>query len=383
MSVIAYASANSDVINNPLENAVIDLSTDALPASVNLFGFAEDTTDPNATFTWNWTLLDGNATLSATDTQNITVSNINTWHNIRLHLTAISSTGTSSEQNVLLSPSSSFVVVEVQSINAGIQKPATGQRNWSEAVEVWADKIEEFAGSITNVGAGNPNLRLDQLTDISSSVGAQVDQLTGGGVAVFDTAVLHTHEGTHVPLATTTSQGTVLLEEALPSSAQPKMITRERLVYTMSADGSHGTTVDQTGKIFSYASSDFIEINTGIPAGAKYFPQVLFKAEENIQIEMMDVTLYGAEAGVTYGIMFARYEDIDAVTNFNWLETDPERTATSQGFQSPMSIRHSEGDLVSAGEYFAPLIVTLDNTTDNRAPARRMLVSIYAHRVVS
>ena len=183
MTVITYASANADPINNPITNAQVDLATASLPASVTIYGAAEDTTDPSATFTWNWTLLDGTATLSSSTTQNITVSGINSWHNIRLFLTATSSTGATSESNILLAPSASFVEIEVLSENASIQKPATGQRNWSQAVEVWADKIEDLLTSTLN---------LNDLNDISSSTGAQVDQLTGGGVAEYSGSILHT-----------------------------------------------------------------------------------------------------------------------------------------------------------------------------------------------
>ena len=56
MSIIAYASAESDPIEYPLQDPVVDLSTASLPASVTVYGAAVDSSNPSATFSWQWTL---------------------------------------------------------------------------------------------------------------------------------------------------------------------------------------------------------------------------------------------------------------------------------------------------------------------------------------
>ena len=71
MSIIAYASANVDPINNPLEDGEIDLASVATPASITLYGDAVDTEDGGASFSFAWTLLDptnSGAVLSSTTT---------------------------------------------------------------------------------------------------------------------------------------------------------------------------------------------------------------------------------------------------------------------------------------------------------------------------
>jgi len=253
--IIAYASAHADPINNPIEDAEIDLSTATLPASVTLYGDAVDTADPTASFSWTWTLLDPTTgtvpTLSSTTTQNITVSNISAWHNIRLRLIATNSaTSETSETDVLLAPSASFVEIRVLSERASIQKPAKGSRSWHPVLEAWADAIE------------TPALSTTDLSDISSATGAQLDILVSGSDAVSGGTALHTHEGAHIDHATTTAVGVIQLEEASSAVGAPKTLTRERITFT-------GT----TGRVLS--PSGVIEeiITTGItnPASAFIF----------------------------------------------------------------------------------------------------------------
>ena len=370
MTVITYASANADPINNPITNAQVDLATASPPATVTIYGEAEDTTDPSATFTWNWTLLDGTATLSSSTTQNITVSGINSWHNIRLFLTATSSTGATSESNILLAPSASFVEIEVLSENASIQKPATGQRNWSQAVEVWADKIEDLLTSTLN---------LSDLNDISSSTGAQVDQLTGGGVAEYNSSILHTHDGDHVGVATTTVQGTVVLEEASATPSSPKVITQERLVFTDSAEGSHGWKYDATIGLNIHMYSPRILANNQAISGTSYFPQIVFHTKEAITIKQMEVILYGVGNGVTYTIDFATWDTATELGTFGFSEEGDSESATSTGVDTPLIISRVRNTPISAGQYFGPLITVPTSVT---GAAYRMLVTIHATRAV-
>lgn len=233
MSIIAYASANADPVNNPLEDAEIDLATASTPASVSLYGDAVDTEDAGASFSFAWSLLDPTSgpVLSATDTQNITVSNISAWHNIRLHLVATNTaTSETSETDVILAPSASFVEIRVLSENRGIQKVAKGSRSWHPALEDWADAIEASDA-------------LNDLSDITNATGAELEILRGGGLAESGGSALHTHAGAHIADATTTTSGVVQLEEASDATGTPRVITQERVILSASTSIS----VDSSG----------------------------------------------------------------------------------------------------------------------------------------
>jgi hypothetical protein len=239
MSIIAYASANVDPINNPLEDGEIDLASVATPASITLYGDAVDTEDGSASFSFAWTLLDptdSGAVLSSTATQNITITNITAWHNLRLHLVATNTaTSATSETDVLLAPSASFVEVRVLSENRGIQKIAKGSRSWHPALEVWADAIETA-----------PNL--NDLSDVTNATGAELDVLRGGALAESGGSALHTHAGAHIADATTTTAGVVQLEEASDATGTPRVITQERIVLSgmvTSSTESDGTRHDE------------------------------------------------------------------------------------------------------------------------------------------
>lgn len=243
MSIIAYASANADPINNPLVDGEIDLASVATPASITLYGDAVDTEDGSASFSFAWTLLDptdSGAVLSSTTTQNITITNITAWHNLRLHLVATNTaTSATSETDVLLAPSASFVEVRVLSENRGIQKIAKGSRSWHPALAEWADAIETA-----------PNL--NELSDVTNATGAELDILRGGALAESGGSALHTHAGAHISNATTTTAGVVQLEEASDATGTPRVITQERIVltgHTTSSTESDGTRHNEIVKI--------------------------------------------------------------------------------------------------------------------------------------
>lgn len=230
--IIAYASANADPINNPLNDAQVDLSAVTLPTTVTLYGAAVDTADAGASFSWAWSILDPSGpTLSAANTQNVVLSNIAAWHNVRLHLVATNTaTSETSEADVILAPSSSFVEVRILSENRGIQKIAKGSRSWHPALESWADAIE------------NP-VALNTLSDVTNATGAELDILRGGGLAESGGAILHTHDGDHIADAATTAAGVVVLEEASSAAGSPKVITQERILLTASTSVS----IDKNG----------------------------------------------------------------------------------------------------------------------------------------
>jgi hypothetical protein len=279
MSIIAYASAESDPIEYPLQDPVVDLSTASLPASVTVYGAAVDSSNPSATFSWQWTLLDpaSGPVLSSTTTQNITISNIDSWRNIRLHLVATNTaTGLTSESNVLLAPSSSFVEVRVLSEYAGIQKVAKGSRAWQEAMYTWANAIEGARGAET--------LALGDLSDVSVATGPLVDTLVGGGSAVNGSGgALHTHTGAHVANATTSATGVVRLAEAYQGAGAPMALTQERVTYTGCTDLSVNDS--KTGVVFRYIRTQ----SAGAPS--EILPHLAFYAQEEVYVTGVHVVL--------------------------------------------------------------------------------------------
>lgn len=274
MSIIAYASANADPINNPTVDAEVALSSVSLPQTVTLYGAAVDTEDPTASFSWAWTLLDGaGASISATNTQNVDLT-LTTWDNVRLHLVATNTaTLESSETNVLLAPSASFVVAHVLSERHSIEKIAKGERGWQDALDVWADTIEASATALT------------ELSDISSATGAQVDTLVSGNDALDGSSPLHTHPGSHVSIASNTAQGTVILEAAWHTSSQtPKVLVRERMAWTGGSDYSVNSGA-VTSKIIMQSTSSTLLL-----------PHVVFYATEDVRVT--DVSIVLVDGGV-------------------------------------------------------------------------------------
>lgn len=233
--IIAYASANADPINNPSTDAEVDLATASTPVSVTIYGDAVDTVNAGASFSFQWTLLDSDSVnvpvLSSTTTQNITISNISAWHNIRVHLVATNTaTSETSETDILLAPTASFSEIRVLSAEQGIQKPAKNSRNWEPVLEDWADAIE-----------AGVNLTLNELSDVTNATGAQLDILVGGGDAEQTGTALHTHTGAHIANATATTAGVVQLEEVSSAVGVPRVLVKERVLLTGTSDRTINT----------------------------------------------------------------------------------------------------------------------------------------------
>lgn len=296
MSIIAYASANVDPINNPLEDGEIDLASVATPASITLYGDAVDTEDGGASFSFAWTLLDptnSGAVLSSTTTQNITITNITAWHNLRLHLVATNTaTSATSETDVLLAPSASFVEVRVLSENRGIQKIAKGSRSWHPALELWADAIETA-----------PNL--NALNDVTNATGAELEVLRGGALAEVSGSALHTHAGSHIADATTTTAGVVQLEEASDATGTPRVITQERIILS----GVVTTSTESDGT----RHDEIIDIS----GGGEQIPHIYFaitKYDIKINAYTVAMTESGAGGSYTFNLMGANATQFRAST---------------------------------------------------------------------
>lgn len=240
MPVIAYASGAQ---NLPNESPPVSfgqehdpiVSQDDLPLDVLLYGNAADSNDAGAVFTYQWSILaqnqqDPQVALSAGGlAQNVTVSNISDWGNIRCFLIVTNqNTGETSQSDPLRAPDSAFVTIRVRSSSAEIQKIAAGERNWHDDADEWAQAIEDISAG----NNGLPPHTIPDHTDVVSTTGADLDVLSGGGYALDPDnpgTALHIHAGDHVDEASRNTRGTVRVEDA---GGPAIAINMERLVYT-------------------------------------------------------------------------------------------------------------------------------------------------------
>lgn len=158
--IITYTSSQSNPVASQ-HDKIIDLASVSLPqTNIQLYGQAQDSNHPSASFLYSWSLSKpsgSNATLSSTTIQNPILNNVDIWGNYRLFLIATNtSTGETSQSDAILAPQSSFVHIRVLSENKGLQKPSTGEKNWSSIYNTLVDEVEHFSGA-TN---------LNELTDV-------------------------------------------------------------------------------------------------------------------------------------------------------------------------------------------------------------------------
>ena len=277
MAVYAYASSNATPLSNPSVPYVIDLEGgDAYPASITLYGAGEDTADPAATFTFQWTMIDppgssGDApTLSGASTSTLTVTNLSAWRNYRFFLQVTSSGGGSSEASASAAKDQAFVTIQVKGLYSGLTKPAAGERNWQSIASEWVDEIDSLANE--------PPAHTIAFHSDTAATGAQLNTLVGGSFAESGNTALHQHRGDHIPVATTSLRGTVQLEES-PGTDTPAVLVNERIVFSGSSDFS----VDGAG-----AKVDYIQKQS---VGVSLLPHVLFYVKEAITLSEYNVTL--------------------------------------------------------------------------------------------
>jgi len=234
MAINVHASGNADPENNPNANPSLDLSAVSLPQNVALYGWAEDTADAGATWTWNWTLMDGpdghTASLDDNTVQNPTLEGVDVLGNYLLFLQATNTntSPTASESDPLRAPTTAFVVVKCLTANQGLQKPAQGERGWVEAYHDLVDAVE---------GMGGPGAHsITDHTDIVDATGAQIEILTGGGVAEESSNPLHLHDGDHITAATEVVRGTVRLEAAATDVADPVVCNQDLVTFNAFVD---------------------------------------------------------------------------------------------------------------------------------------------------
>lgn len=401
--IIAYASANTDPINNPTQDPIVDLSDNATSYTITIYGDAVDSENPSASFSWQWTVLDPASGITITDpiAQNAELTFNNDWRNVRVHLVATNTaTSETSETNILIAPTCSFCEVRVQSPLRGIEKPAKGSRDWHPVLSEWAQKIEDSntgasvlalsdlsdvntsTGSQVdiltsgNYAAENGNalhthfgshisMLLNELSDVNGSTGAQVDILTSGSYATDNGTALHIHEGTQVDPATATAQGTVILESAISAGTVPKVLVHERLVYTQAAESTRTDKYD-------------LGIGAHTNLGTGLLPHVIFQAHEGIMItDIAIVLLDSGTAPEEYEFQLCKgtQSDLEA-GNMVAVGSALSGHASSSGDYYPVAIEATGlTQLVATGDYFGIAITAEpDYVTDNEAKMMRVTI---------
>ena len=369
MPVYAYASSNATPLTNPSVPHIIDLEAgDSYPASITLYGAGEDTTDPAATFTFQWTLLDpapasaDAPTLAGATTSTLTVTNVAAWRNYRFFLQVTSSTGTSSESSSSVARDQAFVTVQVKSEHAGLTKPAIGERNWYTSAKEWVEEIDTLAEA--------PPAHTIAFHSDTTATGAELDLLTGGAIAEDGSqTALHQHRGTHIPVATHTTRGTVQLEENVGTDV-PAVLVNERITFTGGADFS----LDGTGGKVDFIREQLVGSNTR--------PHVLFCAKEDLTITEYNVTLLdgGLASEITkFDLLFAANAagvNAGTFTEQNTLTT----VQASTNYYTTTDTATGLSLSVSAGQFFGVGLVSSSNP--GSGAQRCLRVTIHATRKV-
>lgn len=176
------------------------ISQTALPTLINNIAVvATDSADPSPTFAYSWHLLSKPAGSTASLINNTTNSpdliNVDTWGNYRLFC-IVQNTDNSAitETDPLKAPSSCFFTVQVQSAEAGLTKPAAGERNWQTQYHAVVSQVEDLTEIINN------NLQED------GTFGTSVSDATATSQGVVELAtqsevLAGTSNGTTAPLS--------------------------------------------------------------------------------------------------------------------------------------------------------------------------------------
>ena len=382
MAVVAFASANAAPKTNPYVDAEIDLSAVVLPQAAQLYGDAEDSSDPgNTSWDWSWTILDNDvaapATLDSQVIQNPTLT-VNVWRNVRLFL-VVTNTNTSevSETDPLQAPDSAFVIARVLSVNAGIQKFAAGERNWTGEVHAWADAIELDSGGAV------PAHDLNDHTDVITATGPELEVLVSGAAAELPAgADLHTHRGEAVAVATISTPGVVILEEAPVGALTPKVITQERVILQGRAEVSRVALMGLVLGILprAYPAADPI---------ASGGPLIIWRIEEALKILGFAVILNdggSAAAATPYRFALVRAASQAAVEALSWLTLSG--LATPNGSpptnNAPLILSTVAGTppSVGAGEFLALLCLQAPLVSEGNQYGSGLSCQIYTRRAI-
>jgi len=233
---------------NPTADAgadqVIDLSAVSFPQNKSFDGVASSPGSGSIITGWDWELLDeppgSGATLADPTTQTPDLNGIDTWGNHRLFLKVKNDLNVWSEQDPLLAPDSAFVIVRIQSAKLGIEKPAKGERNWQQP-------FRDTMGDLEQLKTDFDNRTVAGISDThASTTGVSLRHNTEGNYATDDGLAggtpLHKHPVGTVDPATTTTLGTVKLAEAALDPANPKAVTKDRMGYAGTVQGTYQNT---------------------------------------------------------------------------------------------------------------------------------------------
>ena len=176
------------------------ISQTALPTLINNIAVvATDSADPSPTFAYSWHLLSkptgSTASLINNTTNSPDLINVDTWGNYRLFCIVQNTDNNAiTETDPLKAPSSCFFTVQVQSAEAGLTKPAAGERNWQTQYHAVVSKVEDLTEIINN------NLQED------GTFGTSVSDATATAQGVVELAtqsevLAGTSNGTTAPLS--------------------------------------------------------------------------------------------------------------------------------------------------------------------------------------
>ena len=236
MATVVYTSGASNPMSAQVP-LVIDLASTPLPvATATLYGAAEDTADPGATFTWQWVLAhkptgSAAAFIGSSTAQNCVIGPIDTYGNYLLFLKAVSSgPGGASPIKYPLSDVKAFAVVKLEDATLGLSVPARYQRNVDGD---YADLVDAVIQQSLNLTGQT----IAQHSDVSSATGPLLDKLVDGSSAVDGVSNMHTHPGDAVAVSTTTTLGVTKLSDAPVDAFNPKALNNDRVVLSALISG--------------------------------------------------------------------------------------------------------------------------------------------------
>jgi len=240
VAVLAFASSDADPLNNPAIPAEVDLAAVTPPTTVQLYGAGEDTANPAATFTYQWSIISQGivsgvapAALDDATLQNPTLT-IEGWGNVLLLLVVTSNTGGASETNPRQAPKNARVVCQVLGATRGLQVIAAGERDYQAAADLVTAEVE-------NIATGVPPHDIADHTDAGACTGANLGRQIGGSYAGTGTwpgawNPDHRHRGTDVDVASTSKRGAVLLRETPRDAVNPRALGWQSDTLTQAVD---------------------------------------------------------------------------------------------------------------------------------------------------
>jgi len=228
---------------------IVDLSATPLPiASVQLYGDAEDTGDPLATFTWQWTIASkpagsSCAFIGASTNQNCVIGPLDVFGNYLVFLEAVSSgPGGASPDKYPLSPKKAFGLVVLEEATLGLVKPAVYERD----TQGW---YYDLVDALIATRAALTGQTIAQHADVVSATGPLIDQLVDGSLAVNGGSDMHTHRGSAIAVATTTTAGVSKVSDTPADALNPVALNNDRAILCALIQGYESSLGYVAGKV--------------------------------------------------------------------------------------------------------------------------------------